>query len=276
MANSNRNNNPSIGLKIWGPLVPASDCKKSLATLTAVQFAAGATLWFVPGRNPPATRSLSRNRLLKAAGLIAGTYLMFTAATEPARLLLPYDPWVEDAKKARMRENVFRKSKNKWSLDQLRYDWFGPKNYRPIPWSQWRERTMIYLTASEKLRSGFGKMEEAHKIMTAANAAIAEEVVHKIKTNEIEDPGINQADIEFLETFSDEFEDELQDENVKDAIEFRGENLWDAFGPHWESYVNIIARMTYVYTPGVEFHDDEPMKVQSVVYLPLVEEVKRR
>lgn len=267
--------NPSIGLKIWGPLVPASDCKKCLATLTGVQFAAGALLWLVPGRRPPPTRTLARNRLIKLGGVVVGAYLMFTAATETARLLLPYDPWVEDAAKARAREDVLRTPQSRWSPDALRYAWFGPTNYHAIPWTQWRERTVAYLRTSENVRNGVNKMLVAHKSMVYTNMTIAREVVAKIHNNELSDAEPSEQDMQAVNAFADEFEEAYDQEEIMDLFVIKGDSLWEVFEPDWESFVNIVPRATKAFLPEVVLADDEAKKTQSVNYLPIAQVVKR-
>lgn len=51
-ANSNtRYPNPSFGLSLWGPLVPASDCKQCLCTLATWQLGLGIAFWMIPARH---------------------------------------------------------------------------------------------------------------------------------------------------------------------------------------------------------------------------------
>lgn len=56
---------------------------------------------------------------------------MAMACFELVRLQLPFDPWAEDATKAR-REAEARGEKVS--------TWFGPKNYTPVPYKDWKRR----------------------------------------------------------------------------------------------------------------------------------------
>lgn len=168
--------NPSFGLSIWGPLVPASDCRECLYTLSFMQIAGGLFLWWVPAKDafhqqpppqayyqpsPVATGSqhlppsftqyapynpqyrytsplskaaLWRSRLIRAASVFSGSYLIFLAGLELVRLQLPYDPWAEDATAARKRAN------DKLPGSQKASTWFGPRGYRPVEYREWKRR----------------------------------------------------------------------------------------------------------------------------------------
>lgn len=116
---SKRHNNPSFGLELWGPLIPASDCRFCLYTLTTVQMAGGLALWWLPKPRP--------RILLK----LAGSYLMFLSGLELMRLQLIQDPWADDAAKAR-RQALMKGEKANW--------WLGPKDYQPVEYSEWKKR----------------------------------------------------------------------------------------------------------------------------------------
>lgn len=123
--------NPTFGLSLWGPLVPASDCKSCLYTLTGIQGLGGLFLWWYPGRavNPP--RNIWKTRFLRTFGILAGTYTLFLTSLELVRLQLPREPWAEDAAAAR-KKAIDEGKKASW--------WFGPAGYKAIDMTEWRKR----------------------------------------------------------------------------------------------------------------------------------------
>lgn len=88
---------------------------------------------------PP--RIVWKNRLLRVAGILSGTYVMFLASLELIRLQLPYDPWQADAAAARQRAEVANPG-------QRVSMWFGPKGYRAVEYPEWKRRV------DERLRKG--------------------------------------------------------------------------------------------------------------------------
>lgn len=147
--------NPSLGLEIWGPLVPANDVKEGLYALSGIQMATGLLLWWIPGRMkrnsiaesrfglPPSPATVWRNRLLNVTGIFSGTYLVYMSVLELVRLQLSRDPWVEDAKAARRRaEAVHGKNKVSW--------WFGPRGYRAVDYTEWKRRVDEQLESAPK------------------------------------------------------------------------------------------------------------------------------
>ncbi|CAL9731584.1 mitochondrial inner membrane i-AAA protease supercomplex subunit Mgr1p [Monosporozyma unispora] len=122
------NNRPSLGLKIWGPLVPAADNRTGLWTLWTIQTGFGIyalykfrKLHLTPLTNnakgvimngnylPPSLNRFtnqsssqinSKNiKWRKIASLIIGVGLLSQSSLEYCRLrLLPFDPWYDEAR----------------------------------------------------------------------------------------------------------------------------------------------------------------------------------
>lgn len=137
--------NPSFGLDIWGPLIPANDCRTCLYTLSGLQLLGGLYFFWLPQRIPRDTPHVWRARALKLTGMMTGFYLMFLSGLELVRLQLPYDPWQVDAAAARAKAEK-QGEKVSW--------WFGPRGYRPVEYSTWKER----------VDGQFEKGEEFHKL----------------------------------------------------------------------------------------------------------------
>lgn len=121
--------NPSFGLKIWGPLVPSSDNVTGLRILTGFQLFLGMLIL---------RRSrLFRNKRLGQLGIpntfdkrfrkwgygLFGSFLIYNSGFEIVRLLLPYDPWSEEAK--------YYKNLALRNGDPVSW-WFGSRNYTPM------------------------------------------------------------------------------------------------------------------------------------------------
>lgn len=129
---------PSVGLKIWGPLVPASDYLPGLYTLTALQMLIGFTMiknvrniWHV--RTPFARAS-------KFLSTVGSGYLIFNSGLEVSRLTLPYDPWYEEAKQARLQAQQEGKKVNFW---------FGPWDLKPMSFQEWNKKVDIWILKTE-------------------------------------------------------------------------------------------------------------------------------
>lgn len=138
--------NPSFGLEIWGPLVPANDCKSCLYTLAGIQMATGLFMWWAPGRTnaarlaatqaahlPITAGTVWKHRLFRATGIFTGSYLMFLSGLELIRLQLTRDPWAEDAAAAR------KAAEAKVGPDKVSW-WFGPRGYRAVEYKEWKRR----------------------------------------------------------------------------------------------------------------------------------------
>lgn len=162
--------NPSCGLGIWGPLVPASDRPGCLMALAGLQFVGGVSLW-LQRRRPP-TRSLWAHRGIRVLKFFAGSYLMFFASMEGIRFMLPYDPWVEDAKKARKEAGPSR-SILRW--------WFGPKDYRACSWNEWKSRIENYFARVEAPLTELSEYVRLHQQVRVKNREMLNSILHEIK-----------------------------------------------------------------------------------------------
>lgn len=136
--------NPSIGLKIWGPLVPASDNVAGLYFLTGLQIGIG-LLSFNKARQlrkinlmRTGLENTMARRLTKWACITGGSYLIFQSGLEMTRLSLPYDPWYEEAQHYR---RVATKNGDSPSW------WFGAFSYyQPMSFSEWNSKVEGWIT----------------------------------------------------------------------------------------------------------------------------------
>lgn len=154
--------NPSIGLKIWGPLVPASDNKMALFQLTGVQTLLGVWILYrgmqlrnrrllLVGR-PVNTETRIRKWLLVATG----STLVFQSGLEVSRIILPYDPWVEELRFYR-RQALKNGETVSW--------WFGAyKYYTPMGFDQWNAKMQLWL---QKAEAGLVSLSPRHSHLAA-------------------------------------------------------------------------------------------------------------
>lgn len=92
-------------------------------------------------------------RLAKWACIFGGSYLIFTAGLEMTRLVLPYDPWSEEAQIYR-RLAVKQGDKPSW--------WFGAYHYyTPMPYSEWTQRTELWLVNAHNYQHSMGEARVA-------------------------------------------------------------------------------------------------------------------
>lgn len=129
---------PSVGLKVWGPLVPASDCLACLYGLTAFQTMMGLIMFRHTRIIWHQTSFLARTS--KLLSVVTGGYLIFNSGLEISRLILPYDPWYEEAK-------VSRSKAIKQGLKPN--FWFGPIDYKPMSFKQWSSKVDTWVEETE-------------------------------------------------------------------------------------------------------------------------------
>lgn len=130
--------NPSIGLRLLTPVVPASDNKPALATLATFQLLCG--LGLMGRRSVRLGEAAWRTRLGTAARVLFGSALVLLSGLEYARLLLPYDPWSEEARWWRQ-----------WAVKhgQRPSWWYGAiEHYTPMSMDQWRAKTAAWISNS--------------------------------------------------------------------------------------------------------------------------------
>lgn len=136
--------NPSIGLRLFTPIVPAADNRPALFLVTTTQLLLG--LLLMTRRTPRFGESVFRARLSTVARYLGGSAAVFLSGLEYSRLALPYDPWAEEAKRWR-----------KWAVKtgQKPSWWFGGIwHYQPMNMSEWQKKTRQWiLNTSQYLRS---------------------------------------------------------------------------------------------------------------------------
>lgn len=127
--------NPSIGLRLLTPVVPASDNKPALAALSTFQLLCG--LGLMGRRSVRLGEAVWRARLGAVARFLFGGVLVLLSGLEYARLLLPYDPWSEEARRWRQ-----------WAIKNGRRPswWYGAiEYYTPMSMDQWRAKTATWI-----------------------------------------------------------------------------------------------------------------------------------
>lgn len=166
--------NPSFGLSIWGPLVPASDCKKCIYSLCGLQITGGLYLFWKPGRGPaaPGSTRIWPRRLLRTGSILGGIYLMGLAGLELVRLQLRKDPWAEDAKIARMRAVKAGKTPNFW---------LGPTGYQAIDYAEWRRRVEADLKRAEIVGSRVEATKNVYSELREKNRETAKQILDELK-----------------------------------------------------------------------------------------------
>ncbi|OBA23237.1 i-AAA protease complex subunit Mgr1, partial [Metschnikowia bicuspidata var. bicuspidata NRRL YB-4993] len=128
--------NPSLGLFLFSPLVPAADNRPALALLTTVQLLLG--LSWMTRRAPRAGESRARARAVAALRFLAGSVAVFLAAFEALRLAIPYDPWAEEARA--WRHWAVRNGHGpSWWRGAIAF-------YTPMPVAEWKRKTTNWLS----------------------------------------------------------------------------------------------------------------------------------
>lgn len=127
--------NPSLGLFLFAPIVPAADNRPALALLTSVQLLMGLSL--MTRRVPKIGESRFRLRASAAARFLAGSVLVFLSGIEALRVAIPYDPWADQAREWR-----------RWAVKHGRTpsSWHGAiAFYTPMHISEWKVRITRWL-----------------------------------------------------------------------------------------------------------------------------------
>lgn len=179
--------NPTIGLTLWGPLIPANDCKPCIFLLCGIQMAAGLTLWQVPGRQKPgvAPRSPWAVRSIRTLGVVSGTVLMALAALEAVRFMLPADPWVQDAARARREAEARGEKVSKW---------FGPKNYTPVEYTEWNRRMEQNITRAESMKERIDIARNVYHEMKASNRQRVHDLLTELQKTNVLSPSVMASD----------------------------------------------------------------------------------
>lgn len=158
--------NPSIGLKLFGPLVPASDNVSGLYFLTALQFTFGLVAYTRARQLRKANlarlgiANTFKRRMTKYACVVGGLYLIFQSGLELTRLLLPYDPWQEEA---RFYRRVATKNGDNPSW------WFGATGYyKPMSFQEWNQKVEAWIKTTA---NSLEHEDLAAKVPAAAEAS---------------------------------------------------------------------------------------------------------
>ncbi|WLF77536.1 mitochondrial inner membrane i-AAA protease complex subunit [Lodderomyces elongisporus] len=168
--------NPSFGL-IWGPLTPASDNRPAMYTMVALQIAIGvrffryarthlrrhpvpqAQFHAPPGLGVNSMISTTANQTYSAPpqqflrrskgdvfksilAITTGSLLIFGSGLEIARMMLPYDPWYDEAQ-------FYRKQAVR-NGDKPNF-WFGAyQYYQPMTYKEWHSKVSKWIDSVEK------------------------------------------------------------------------------------------------------------------------------
>lgn len=212
--------NPSVGL-IWGPLTPSSDNRPALAAMVGLQFLLGVScfrgarnqlrhrLVAVPNNRPP--QSVRSGSIFKLVVFVAvGATLVFGSGLEISRMILPYDPWYEEARHYR---KMAIKNGDKPSL------WFGAyRYYQPMTlrkWSEllhnWFENVSQELEEPDGFRNLSIELGEKNNVLSVGKSGptggILEKLNNRGKYNEIHAKLKDNNDKRFDHMLSNELKD---------------------------------------------------------------------
>lgn len=129
--------NPSVGLRLLAPIVPASDNKPALFFLSTMQLLGGMALMARRGTPTFPTYPAWRRRISATIRFVSGSALVLMSGLEYTRMLLPHDPWLDEARHWRQWaiKNGHRPS---W--------WFGAISfYTPMSMDEWKARSVIWV-----------------------------------------------------------------------------------------------------------------------------------
>lgn len=157
--------NPSLGLKLFGPLVPAADNTGALYFLTALQITIGC-VGFSRARQLRKSRLLSlgipntfQRKLTKYSCVLGGSYLIFQSGLEITRFIVPYDPWLEEAK-------YYRKVATK--NGDVPSWWFGATGYyKPMSFKEWNEKVERWIVNSINMEENALKRSQQAAVIGA-------------------------------------------------------------------------------------------------------------
>lgn len=255
--------NPSFGLEIWGPLVPANDCRSCLYLLTSIQLASGLLMWWVPGRGgmakaaaeqaarmgtivPPTT--IWKNRLLRVTGILTGSYLIFLASLEIIRLQLPHDPWQADAAAA-------RKKAEQEHPDQKVSRWFGPKGYRAVEYKEWKRRVDARFETAQVAHQKSAVVRDSYSEMRHNNREVAREILRNGLKDDDERLQHNAKPSIFIETENksshhskDESSKKDDDESTEEdeVLEWNNMIPWENLREETDVQIRLIPHTTGV------------------------------
>lgn len=149
--------NPSVGLRLLTPLVPASDNTPALAALTTAQLLFGIGLM---ARRPVRVGEVVwRARVAGAARFLLGSIFVLLSGLEYARMLLPYDPWREEAR--RWRHWAVRNGhKPSW--------WYGAVWwYTPMSMDEWRAKTTTWIANTANAMEAKAHVQPADDVLSS-------------------------------------------------------------------------------------------------------------
>lgn len=203
--------NPSCGLFLWGPLIPAADEKPALLALTNCQVILG-ILCFRRFRNLRrlkvyGTANKTKFFVSKMSTVLFGSSLVVLSGFEYGRLSLHYDPWYEEATK-------YRKLATKFGQQPSR--WFGAINYyTPMSFEDWIDQvqeSLVYSSQRRKLDDKFGSLA-----ITTSNSNDSNSTNNIINNN-----------IDYNHNDRIEIKSEIQEPIIKAEVN-QGNNKFDTF-----------------------------------------------
>lgn len=162
-------NNPSVGLQLLTPLVPAADNRTALWLLSTAQLLFGVSL--MTRRIPKMPESRLRARLSSMVRFTAGLGVVFMSGLEYARLLVPYDPWADEARQ--WRQWATRNGQNpSW--------WYGGiMHYNPMSMLEWKHKTVTWIHNTQNVLEAVYEAEELPADETLAGVQIGPHAVLK-------------------------------------------------------------------------------------------------
>lgn len=162
--------NPSVGLRHLGPLVPASDNKPALLLVTTAQFLAGLTL--MTRRVPKVGELPLRRRAIAALRFTTGLALVTLSAMEYGRCNVVYDPWREEAVAWR-KWAVRHGHRPSWWSGAIRF-------YEPLSLDEWIDKFGIWAHMVAVAMDSERKPPQMPSDQTLANIAIGPNVALRV------------------------------------------------------------------------------------------------
>ncbi|KAH3686428.1 hypothetical protein WICPIJ_002607 [Wickerhamomyces pijperi] len=134
---------PSLGLSAWGLLKPSPDNWMAVSTLLSIQTIIG--LSFIRNVRLNWRYTGTWNKIFHG-GL--GVWLCYQTGLGVSKMVLPWDPWIEEARMSRMK--LQEKNWTQW--------WFGDWEYKFSTVEEWEKKVGHWITITEEIEQEYAKI----------------------------------------------------------------------------------------------------------------------